>query len=150
MGWNGELVSIHVRPSPGAPLADVREAEAVAGRGLRGDHRFDSPAGPDREITLIEVEALEALKRDCRIDLGPGESRRNLVTRGVPLNHLVGVAFRVGPVLLRGHRLCEPCDHLEKLTAKPGVKDGLLHRGGLRAQIVEGGPLRAGDPIRPQ
>ena len=76
------------------------------------------------------------------------ETRRNVVTRGIALNHLVGKRFRVGEVLLQGIRLCEPCDHLESLT-RPGVRQALLHRGGLRAQILEGGVIRVGDPIAP-
>ena len=90
--------------------------------------------------------ALEALAHECAIKLDPGQARRNLVTRGVPLNHLVGKEFQVGGVVLRGLRLCEPCGHLEGLTIK-GVKDGLCHRGGLRAQIVRGGVVKTGDAI---
>jgi MOSC domain-containing protein YiiM len=88
------------------------------------------------------------LAQECQITLEPGQARRNLVTRGVPLNHLVGRQFSIGEVVLRGLRLCEPCGHLEALTAK-GIQDGLRHRGGLRAQIVRGGVVRTGDSIRP-
>src|SRR6185312_4735262 len=94
--------------------------------------------GPDREVTLIEEEALAGMAREYEVLLPPAQARRNLLTRGVPLNHLVGQTFRVGNVVLRGIRLCEPCGHLQKLTCK-GVLKGLLHRGGLRAQIVQGG-----------
>ncbi|HEV3117791.1 MAG TPA: MOSC domain-containing protein, partial [Gemmataceae bacterium] len=100
----------------------------------------------DREITLIEIEALEGMTRETEITMEPGQARRNLVTRGVPLNHLVGKEFSVGAVVLRGIRLCEPCGHLEALTIK-GVKEGLCHRGGLRAQILHGGVLKTGDRI---
>ncbi len=150
--FEGRLDSIWIADRKAIPLRRVEQAEAVAGHGLVGDryHRqegtFSKPS-PDREITLIESEALDALGRDCEITLEPGQARRNLVTRGVPLNHLVGREFQVGDVLLRGIRLCEPCGHLEKLT-RVGVKEGLLHRGGLRAQIVRGGTLKSGDVIR--
>jgi MOSC domain-containing protein YiiM len=97
-------------------------------------------------VTLIEIEAIEALGRDYDTDLAPGLSRRNIVTRGVALNHLVEREFKVGPVTLRGTRLCEPCSHLEKLT-RQGVMRGLVHRGGLRAEIVIGGMIRIGDGI---
>jgi MOSC domain-containing protein YiiM len=99
-------------------------------------------------VTLIESEALDALRREYDITLEHRQARRNLVTQGVPLNHLVGRQFTVGSVLLRGIRLCEPCGHLEKLTVK-GLLKGLSHRGGLRAQVVLGGVLRAGDVIKP-
>ena len=139
--------AIYIAGRKGEPMTSVVVATARAGLGVEGDRTF-RPGGnePDREITLIEVEAIEALIRDEAVPFVPGESRRNVVTRGVALNHLVGREFAVGPVRLRGIRLCEPCDHLEKLT-RTGVKKGLLHRGGLRAQILEGGPIRVGDPV---
>jgi MOSC domain-containing protein YiiM len=150
--FQGELVAICLAERKRDDLRTVTQVEAVAGRGLAGDRYFadEKAAGkhPDREVTLIEVEALDALKQENSLALRPGQARRNLVTRNVPLNHLVGRKFTVGAVVLRGLRLCEPCGHLEELTVK-GVKDGLCHRGGLRAQIVAGGLLRAGDRITP-
>lgn len=131
------------------PLGEVR---AVPGRGLEGDRYFSKTGtysrheGADRQITLIEVEALEALERDYRIVLDPGESRRNVATRGVAVNHLVGRRFRIGEVRLRGLRLCEPCSHMERLSGKP-VRSGLVHRGGLRAEILTEGVIRVGDPV---
>ena len=130
----------------------LREVRAVPGRGLEGDRYFSKTGtysrheGADRQITLIEVEALEALVRDYRIQLDPGESRRNVATRGVALNHLVGRRFRIGDVRLRGLRLCEPCSHMERLSGKP-VRSGLVHRGGLRAEILTEGVIRVGDPV---
>ncbi len=150
--WKGTLVSIHIAPEATAPLQSVPEARAVAGKGLEGDRYFtgrgtwSTHPGSGREVTLIESEAIDALEGESNIKLAPGEPRRNLVTRGVPLNHLVGREFRVGEVRLRGIRLCEPCKHLEGLT-KPGTKDAFIHRGGLRTEIVREGILRAGDPI---
>jgi MOSC domain-containing protein YiiM len=151
--FQGQLLGIYIGATKCAELCAVEQAEAVAGRGLVGDRyflhdgTFSKKAGPDREVTLIEMEALEALQRECDIALSPAQSRRNLVTRAVPLNHLVGREFTVGDVVLHGLRLCEPCGHLQGLTVK-GVLDGLRHRGGLRAQIMRGGVLRPGDHIR--
>jgi MOSC domain-containing protein YiiM len=150
---SGQLVAICLVPERCAPLTSLDHADAVAGQGLAGDRYFlqqgsySKPGSPDREVTLIEVEALEALARDYQINLEPQQARRNLVTRGVPLNHLVGREFTVGQVLFRGIRLCEPCGHLEKLTTA-GVEKALKHRGGLRAQVVRGGTLRVGDVIQ--
>jgi MOSC domain-containing protein YiiM len=152
--FQGELLGIYLGERKCEPLRSVAEAEAVAGLGLAGDryHRgegtFSVKPGPDREVTLIEIEALEGLERETDLKLEPDQTRRNLVTRDVPLNHLVGREFTIGAVRLRGLRLCEPCGHLEKLTIK-GVAKGLWHRGGLRAEIVHGGVLRQGDVIRP-
>ncbi len=153
----GVVVSIHLAPAAGEPAVPVDEVRAVPGKGLEGDRYFKrtgtysekpGPGGapPAREVTLIEIEAIEALNRESGIKLDPGDGRRNIVTRGVALNHLVEREFRVGDVTLRGVRLCEPCAHLESLT-QPGVLRGLVHRGGLRAQILGGGTMHVGDPI---
>lgn len=135
-------------------MTAVQEVRAVPGKGLDGDRYFkqtgsySNKPGPAREVTLIEIEALEALKRDYGIELNPGSARRNIVTRGAFLNHLVGREFRVGKVALRGIRLCEPCSHLEELT-RPGVLQALVHRGGLRAQILTEDTIRVGDAVLP-
>jgi MOSC domain-containing protein YiiM len=132
-------------------MATVEQVRAVAAQGLEGD-RYFLGAGtfwkpqPDYEVTLIEIEALEALQRDYGVALVPGEARRNIVTRGVALNHFVGREFHVGEAVLRGLRLCEPCAHLERLTHREVIR-GLAHRGGLRAQILIGGTIKVGDRV---
>jgi MOSC domain-containing protein YiiM len=146
----GNVVSIHIAASAAAPTKKVAEARAVAGKGLEGDRYFigagtySKPGASSAKVTLIEIEAIEALKRDYDIELAPGESRRNIVTRGVPLNHLVGREFKVGAITLRGTHLCEPCAHLQKLTQQ-GVMRGLVHCGGLNAEILTDGVIHAGD-----
>jgi MOSC domain-containing protein YiiM len=150
---SGSVVSIHIAPARGATTTTVDEARAVPAMGLQDDRHFgrasndpDSPR-PDREITLIEIETIEALERDCGVHLSPGDARRNIVTRGLALNHLVGHEFTVGEVTLKGIRLCEPCAHLASLTHEK-VLPGLVHRGGLRAQILTQGVIRTGNTIQ--
>ncbi len=149
----GRVVSIHITDQAAKPMRSVTEVRAVAGQGLEGDRYFlktgtkSSKPGPDREVTLIEIEAIEALERDYGVKLSPGDARRNIVTRGVALNHLVGKEFRVGEAVLRGIRLCEPCQHLVQLTGQEKVLQGLVHRGGLRAQILKSGAIRVGDVV---
>ena len=152
--WTGEVVSVHITPDRSAPIQSVTSARAVPGRGLEGDRYFfergtysDRP-GPWRELTLIELETIQALARDNELDIAPGDARRNVVTRGAPLSHLVGREFFVGDVRVRGVRLCEPCAHLEGLTRR-GILSALVHRGGLRAQILNEGIFGVGDVIRP-
>ena len=151
--WTGTVASIYITAESSKEMISIPEVRAVAGKGLEGDRYFTQKGffshkpGQDREVTLIESEAIETLEREHGIALGQGDSRRNIVTRGVPLNDLVGREFRVGDVTLRGVRLCEPCDHLEKLT-QPGVKEALVHRGGLRAQILTDGIIRVEDAIQ--
>jgi MOSC domain-containing protein YiiM len=150
--FRGNVVSIHIAREAASPMESTQEVKAVAGQGLEGDRYFDGTGhwsktpGVSREVTLIELETIEALEREKSIAVVPGAARRNVVTRGVPLNHLVGREFQVGAVRLRGTRLCEPCAYLEGLT-QPGVLTGLIHRGGLRAEIVTGGTIRVDDAI---
>ena len=150
---NGSVHSIHITAVAAEPTVAVEEVRAVAGQGLEGDRYFSGDGhysktpGTGRQVTLIELETIEALERDYEMKIEPGQARRNVVTRGVALNHLVGREFSVGEVRLRGLRLCEPCNHLASLTDEK-VKQGLVHRGGLRADIVSGGVIRVGDAIR--
>jgi MOSC domain-containing protein YiiM len=128
------------------PVA-VDRARAVAGRGLEGDRYFAGKGsfshwrGTGRALTLVEAEALED------VGLGFAEARRNIVVRGVGLNDLVGVRFRVGDVECLGRRLCEPCRHLEKLEERDGLMRSLAGRGGLRADVVSHGDIAVGDPL---
>ena len=150
--FEGKVISINIADAAEAPMQSVNEARAVPGRGLEGDRYFNgtgtfSKPSPDRELTLIEAEAVEAMKRELDVDYGLGDSRRNVVTRGAPLNHLVGKEFWIGEVKARGLRLCEPCKHLQKLSQEK-VLPGLVHRGGLRAQILTEGTIRVGEPIK--
>jgi MOSC domain-containing protein YiiM len=147
--FEGQLVAIYLHGPKGEDLYAVESAQVWPGRGVEGDRycRKDGAGKPDQEVTLIEMEAIEALGRECQMKIAPLKARRNLLTRGVPLNHLAGREFAVGNAVLRGIRLCEPCDHLQSLTVE-GIKDGLHHRGGLRAEIVRGGELRPGALIR--
>ena len=126
---------------------------AVPGRGLEGDRYFshtgtysDTP-GTGRDLTLIEIEQLDGIEREHGIKLEPGQSRRNLTTRGVSLNDLVDKEFKVGEVIVRGTRLCEPCAYLEDLIGDPGALKALVHRAGLRCDIVSEGTINAGDAI---
>jgi MOSC domain-containing protein YiiM len=134
---NVEAINI----GPSDALAPVNSVSALAGKGLKGDrHFFEEGAGPGEALTLIEAEALEA------VGLTGAQSRRQVVVRGVRLNDLVGKRFRVGEVEVRGVKLCEPCLHLQSLT-RPGIIDDLLHRGGLRADILSDGQISVGDPV---
>ncbi len=152
MHWQGELLHIHVAPEASARMDALSEARLVVGIGLEGD-RYATGLGTyskkphiDRQATLIEVETLEALARDRSIELAPHEHRRNLTTRGVPLNHLVGQYFRVGDCVLYGGRLNVPCLYLENLLDKKVFRP-LLNRSGLNCRIILGGIIRTHDRI---
>jgi MOSC domain-containing protein YiiM len=147
--FKGNVTSIHITAQSGGQPQAVSTVRAVAGQGLEGDRNFYADGShPLEAVTLIEAEALDALAHDYDVTLGPGESRRNIVTTGVPLNHLVGQEFCVGEVRLRGTELCEPCKYLASKT-HDRVLPGLIHRGGLRAEILSAGEIRVGDAVEP-
>jgi hypothetical protein len=142
----GIVEGLVIAPAAEAPVVRVDAAAALAGRGLEGD-RYADGAGtfasgrPGSALTLVDAAVLDALGRDI-------DHRRNVVVRGTDLNALVGRDFMLGEVRCRGRRLCEPCAHLDRLNGG-GVLRPLVHRGGLRADIVRGGTVRIGDRLRP-
>ena len=150
----GKVESIQVRPKSLEPISPQQEVRAVAGMGIEGDHQFGGPPFLPKkphvrayQITLIEAEAVEALKREMGLEFPPAQTRRNLVTRGVPLNHLVDREFTIGEVRLRGIELDEPCQHLVNVTGERRLLAGLIHRGGLGADIIDTGTIRVGDSV---
>jgi MOSC domain-containing protein YiiM len=148
----GRVECIHVSTSEGEPMRATDRARVRAGIGFEGDRyatgrgHFSSMPGTGRALTLIEAEALELLRDRFGIVLQPGEARRNVTTRGIALNALVGRRFRIGAVLCEGRRLCEPCTYLEGVVGRT-LLDPLLHRGGLRADILEDGEIGVGDAV---
>jgi hypothetical protein len=150
----GSVEHIHVAPDTGGDPEPRESVEAVAGRGLEGD-RYYSGKGIYNEradlepsdVTLIEAEALEAAAEDYDVAFEPGAHRRNVTTRGVALNHLVGKRFRVGEVVLEGTGLCDPCGYMASLADQPDGATALEHRGGLDARILESGAIEVGDDV---
>jgi len=143
----GSVVAISIgsgAPGDGQPMTSVGEARAVSGKGLEGDRYFATK--PDGQVTLIEAEAIEALAAPSGVKLAYVDARRNIVTRGVDVTELIGRQFQVGEVTVRGVRLSEPCAHLAQLTDQRVLK-GLVHRGGLKAEILNDGVIRVGDSI---
>lgn len=147
------VFQILIAESPSGPMTRQLEARAVPGRGLMGDRYFlgtgtfsPTPQKPDFEITLIEQEKIEEFAQATGLPFAAAQARRNIVTQGVDLNALVGREFRAGSVCIRGIRLCEPCSHLARISYPETLK-GLVHKAGLRAQIISEGVIREGDKI---
>ena len=142
----GRVEGIYLSADHGDLPEPVESVRALAGRGLEGNRYFfeDAPAGT--ALTLIAAEAVEAMEREHGISLEPRETRRNVVTRGIDVNELVGKRFRIGEVECQGIELCEPCSSLQAMT-KPGVIKGLAHRGGLNADILSDGAINVGDAV---
>lgn len=140
------MTHIYVAPARGAPARAVAVAEALADQGLRGD-RYAEPKlrrSPDYQVTLIELENIEAFAQATGLAMTPEMPRRNIVTRGIRLNDLCGKRFKVGGAVFEGLELCEPCSLLAKRTHREVLKF-LAGKGGLRARIVSTGEVRVGD-----
>jgi MOSC domain-containing protein YiiM len=152
----GRVEAIFIAPAEGAPMAALDVARVVAGRGIEGDRYFDGrghysrvPPLTGRRLTLIAAEALEEMARETGIALRPDECRRNLCTRGVDLDALVGTRFRIGTIECYGERYCPPCGYIEELLDRPGLNRAMTDRGGIRAEILLDGKIRIGDTIAP-
>jgi MOSC domain-containing protein YiiM len=149
----GRVELIALAEAPTAPMHVVDRATARAGRGLEGDRYFArtgtfwGPAASGVDLTLVAAEALDALELPSAERLAYADARRNVVTRGIDVNALVGRRFAIGEVECLGQRLCEPCAHLERLT-EPGTLRGLVHRGGLRADVLSDGEIAVGADVR--
>ena len=149
---SGRVEAIHIAAEIAAPVEPAERVRVLAGQGIEGDRKFVPAGDPShapgegRDLTLVEAEALEGLRADTGIELAPGESRRNVTTRGIGLEALIGRRFRVGEVVAVGIEPCHPCRHLERLT-QPGVLKGLAGRGGLTADVLEGGEIAVGDEV---
>ena len=145
MRTEARVEHIHIAATRGGRVQPLASVEALPGVGLAGDRNAIDHDADSCDVTLIEAEAVEALAASG-IALEPGESRRNLTTRGVRLNDLVGKKFWIGDVLARGVELCEPCLHLQQLT-RSGIIKELIHRGGLNADVLTDGQMSVGDPV---
>ena len=145
---SGQVEAIFVAPEPGELPAPVERVRAYAGRGLEGNRYYweDGDAPPGRGVTLIAAEAVEAVVHEGDVSIEPAATRRNVLTRGIDVNELVGKRFRIGDVECQGVELCEPCSHLESMT-QPGVIKAFVHRGGLNADILSDGEISVGDPV---
>jgi MOSC domain-containing protein YiiM len=155
--WTGLVEHLHITARAFLPMRAQESITLVAGRGIEGDRYmlgieqgfYSEKPEEGRQITLFEAEVLEAIQRDYGIELLPEEHRRNITTRGVPVNWLVGQRFRIGACLVEATRLSVPCRHIEDILDKQ-VFDPMVHRSGLNCRILEGGTVRVGDAIRPE
>lgn len=152
---DGRIEHLFITAAMSQPMAAQTAIVARAGKGIEGD-RYSLATGtyskkpePGRQITLVEAEVLDWLKREHGLTVRPEDCRRNVVTRGIELNPLVGRELMVGPVRVLVHRLCQPCRYIETLLGQPGLYDRWWDQGGLRCEILDGGTIRVGDTVRP-
>lgn len=149
-----QLENIWIATAAGEPMFSLELAELEKNHGIIGDRyhlgkgTFSRWQRPNRAVSLIEFEALGAIKQETGIDLSAGRHRRNLVTAGVTLSDLIGGHFRIGTVLSRASATCPPCRYLERLLGS-GTFEALRNRGGIRAEVIESGIVKRGDDIIP-
>ncbi len=150
----GKVIAIYIASEIATYPILVERVRAVPGRGLEGDRYFYSRGffsnkpGPDRELTLIEIESIDRFNRDFQTEVALGDLRRNVVTQDIPLNQLVGKEFRIGEVRLKGIRLCEPCLYLANRLGNAEIMPGFKHQGGLRSQILSEGLINVDDIVQ--
>lgn len=155
LAWKGVVRFLHRTPRAFLPMESFTELKLIAAMGVEGDRYmagqetgfYSHKSEEGRQITLFEVETLEALARDHKISLAPADHRRNVTVEGVPLNHLVGRRFWLGDTLLEATRLSTPCRHIEEILGKQ-VFDPLINRSGLNCKIIQGGTVHVGDVVR--
>jgi MOSC domain-containing protein YiiM len=145
---DGLVEAIFVTSEHGELPVPVERVEARAGCGLEGNRYYwaDGDAPPGRAVTLLAAEAMDAVASEGEVSIAPAATRRNVLTRGLDVNELVGKRFRIGDVECEGVELCEPCAHLESMT-QPGAIKALVHRAGLNADILNDGEIRVGDRV---
>ncbi len=150
--WQGTVKDIFITPQSGQAMVSVSTVRAFADRGLEGDRFYrdswDAVKRSDKAVSLIEDEVLELAAREVDVGAIGILTRRNLVTRGVPLIELLGQEFTIGHVRMRGIRLFEPCGHLVAVTKLPAIFKALEHRSGLKAAVVSDGEIQIGDVVR--
>jgi MOSC domain-containing protein YiiM len=148
----GTVEHIHIAPEAARPMVALAEAEMIMGQGIAGDRyagksgRYSDYPGAGRHVTIIEIEVLEDIAQSLGIALLPHESRRNLTTRSIRLNPLVGKKVQIGPVVLDVIRFCDPCVYLQTMLGKPVLKP-LVDRAGIRCDVITGGQIKVGDSI---
>ena len=149
----GSVVSLYIANRRSAPMIEMDQLTALAGRGIEGDRYFlgtgtySKTPQPGRQVTLIKREVLDRLKEEFGIAVAPEECRRNIVTQCIELNDLVGGEFSVGSVRLRAHRITQPCKYLEELLNRPGLYEAMWDNGGISCEILSDGIIKSGDLI---
>ena len=150
---SGTIDHLFLTDAMSQPMRAQSELIAVAGEGIEGDRymlatgTYSKKPEPGRQITLVEGEVLDWLKSEHGLTVRPEDCRRNVVTRGIELNPLVGKELTVGPARVLVHRLCQPCRYIEKLLDQPDLYERWWDKGGLRCEILDGGTIRVGDRV---
>ncbi len=146
---SGKIVKLLISKDIQAPMLNVNQIVLEVGKGIFGDRYYNQEGTfsnkgeiqPDRDVTLIEIKKINDLNKEHNLDITAEDLRRNIVVSNCDLNSLVGKEFQIGEVVLKGLRLCEPCSYLSNKLNNEEVLSQMVHKAGLRAQIIKGGSI---------
>jgi MOSC domain-containing protein YiiM len=146
---SGKIVKLLISKDPKSAMLKVNQIVLEAGKGIFGDRYYNQEGTfsnkgkiePDRDVTLIEIEKIDALNNEHNLDITAEDLRRNIVVSNCDLNSLVDKEFQIGEVVLKGLRLCEPCKYLSDKLNEKKVLSEMVHKAGLRAQIIKSGSI---------
>ena len=143
----GKVLEIGICKSKGSKIVSVKEVEAIKGKGLTNDRKFKENNEITRQITLIEIESINQYNTLSKTTIPAINFRRNIVTKDIKLNELVGKEFFIGNVKIKGHDFCRPCKYLQDLLKEKNFVKKLLNTGGLRCEILSNGKIFVDDQI---
>ena len=144
----GQVIEIGISKTKGNKIENVSKIEAVKGKGLLNDRKFQENNQKERQVTLIEIENIIHFNTISQTKILPIDFRRNIITKGIKLNDLLGKEFFVGKIKLKAHDLCKPCKYLQdKLKQSNFIKE-FMYTGGLRCEILNSGTINVGDIIK--
>tara|TARA_B000000460_G_C21417708_1_gene349425 strand:+ start:62 stop:505 length:444 start_codon:yes stop_codon:yes gene_type:complete len=143
-----EVSKICITSKSAEEMQDVNTVEVIASKGIVKDRYFNENNNQDIQITLIESENIDYYNQISETNIPYISFRRNIITKGIQLNDLVGKEFLIGNVKIKGHRLCAPCRYLQEMLKQKNLVKKLLNRGGLRCEILTDGIISVNDPIK--
>jgi len=143
-----KVIEIGITKNSKELMQKVNSVEAVAGKGLINDRHFMENNNKKSQITLIEIENINYYNQISLTSISPISFRRNIITEGIRLNELINKEFLIGEIKVKGHDLCRPCKYLQESLKQKNLVKELLHKGGLRCEILKGGKIFAGSEIR--
>ena len=143
-----KIIQIGIAKLKHSPIDSVELIEVVTGKGIKGDRKFQDNNAKDQQLTLIESENIDYYNKKYNSNFSYLEFRRNLITKDIELNDLVGKKLKIGDVNLEVHDLCRPCKHLQEKLGKDNIIKEFLHKGGLRCEILINGTILVGDKIQ--
>ena len=139
--------NICITSASGQKMEVKQSVEVLAYKGILQDRYFNENNEKDTQITLIESENVEYINKSMSTNFLDIDFRRNIITKGIRLNQLVGKKIKVGQVTMKAHRLCDPCRYLQDLLNQKNLVKNLLNKGGLRCELLTNGKISINDNI---